>query len=384
MPYKVVQTIENGKICLSVVPNNWEKEGTLSWPPRSEASSMLDENSVPGKNWSTFPCIVKRICNTYKAAGLAVKAMENVTDTDEEVPTRVIPLPQENDAVLDLNHLMEVDGDSTAVVSPITVTISDNAMADRISLTDVNASFLLKNDNEEVIKNQAKIMEILQDVQNTQKRILQQLARHEVQFIELLNKMADCSVTTMTRTNCESSVEERFPPIKTVEELFQLEDNLKDPEFRSKYYKIMSTLCSPGLGAKGTNICYKVIDYFFTRELLTLVSWSGNSGDQNEKIAFKFFTQTRQMFFSVIHNADSTISQLETDNFMKAIIKNSRQRFQATLKPVSVSTPTNRKKRTTNSKSLSDAAESNIECAADVEVEQHSVNVDEQLLISHI
>ncbi|KAF9406096.1 hypothetical protein HW555_013402 [Spodoptera exigua] len=135
MPYKVVQTIENGKICLSVVPNNWEKEGTLSWPPRSEASSILDENSVPGKNWSTFPCIVKRICNTYKAAGLAVKAMENVTDTDEEVPTRVIPLPQENDAVLDLNHLMEVDGDSTAVVSPITVTISDNAMADRISLT---------------------------------------------------------------------------------------------------------------------------------------------------------------------------------------------------------------------------------------------------------
>ncbi|KAF9406799.1 hypothetical protein HW555_012938, partial [Spodoptera exigua] len=224
------------------------ERGTLSWPPRSEASSILDENSVPGKNWSTFPCIVKRICNTYKAAGLA---------------------------------------------------------ADRISLTDVNASFLLKNDNEEVIKNQAKIMEILQDVQNTQKRILQQLARHEVQFIELLNKMADCSVTTMTRTNCESSVEERFPPIKTVEELFQLEDNLKDPEFRSKYYKIRS------LGAKGTNICYK-----------------------------------------------------------------------ATLKPVSVSTPTNRKKRTTNTKSLSDAAESNIECAADVEVEQHSVNVDEQLFVT--
>jgi hypothetical protein len=84
------------------------------------------------------------------------------------------------------------------------------------------------------------------------------------------------------------------------------------------------------------------------------------------------------MFFSIIHNADSTISQLETDNFMRAIIKNSRQRFQATIKPVSASTPTSRKKRTNNnSKSLSDAAESHTERAADVEVEQPLVIVDE-------
>lgn len=129
MPYKIVQTIENGKICLSVIPNNWEKEGTLSWPPRSEASSMLDENSVPGKNWSSFPCIVKRTCNTYKAARLELKTMENETDTEEEVPTQVIQLQQDNDVVLNLNHLMQVDSDSTAIVTPITVTTSrDNAM----------------------------------------------------------------------------------------------------------------------------------------------------------------------------------------------------------------------------------------------------------------
>ncbi|XP_048481521.1 uncharacterized protein LOC125489538 [Plutella xylostella] len=380
MPYKVVQTIEGGKICLSVVPSNWEKEGTLSWPKRSEASSMLDETSVPGKNWSTYACILKRTCSTYKTAGLAVKSMENVTDTDEEVPTRAIQRPQENHAVLDLNHLMEVEGDSTAVVSPITVTISDNAMADRISLTDVNASFLLKADNDEVIKNQLKILEVLEELQNTQKKILQQLAKHEVQFMELSNKMAECSVATTARKNCEgSAVEEHFPPLKTVEELYKLEENLKDVEFRTKYFKMMSSLCSPGLGAKGTNICYKIVDYFFSRELLTLVSWSGNSRDQNEKIAFKFFAHTRQMIFSIIHNADSTISQLETDNFMRAIIKNSRQRFQATIKPVSASTPTSRKKRTNNnsSKSLSDAAESHTERAADVEVEQPLVNVDE-------
>lgn len=141
--------------------------------------------------------------------------------------------------------------------------------------------------------------------------------------------MADYSVTT-TGTNRECSVKERIPPLKTVEELFQLEDNLKNPEFRSIYFKIMSTLCSPGLGAIGTNVCYKII------ELLTLISWCGNFGlYQNVKVAFKFFAQTRHMFFSVIDNADPTISQLETDDFIKSIIENSRQRFQATIKPVS-------------------------------------------------
>lgn len=59
---------------------------------------------------------------------------------------------------------------------------------------------------------------------NTQKKNLQQLAKHDVQYNELLNKMADYSVTT-TGTNRECSVEKRIPPLKTVEQLFQLEDN---------------------------------------------------------------------------------------------------------------------------------------------------------------
>lgn len=248
---------------------------------------------------------------------------------------------------------------------------------DHISLNDVNTSFLLRNDNDELMKNQVKILEVLQDVQNTQKKILQQLARHEVQYNELLNKLADYSVTT-TRTNRADSVEERFSPLETVEELFQLEENLKNPEFRLKYFKIMSSLCSPGLGAKGTNICYKIIDYFFSRELLTLVSWSGNSRDQNEKVAFKFLTQTRQMFFSVLHNADPNISQLETDNFIKTIIKNSKQRFNATLKPLSVSTLKNHTKRSNNANAQNDAVESSIEPTADVDVQQPTANDDVQ------
>lgn len=100
------------------------RKRALSFGPQGQASSMLDENSVPGKNWSTFQCIIKRICNTYKAARLELKAMENVTDTEEEV-TQVIQLQQENDVVLNLNHIMQVDDN---IVTPITEITSDNAM----------------------------------------------------------------------------------------------------------------------------------------------------------------------------------------------------------------------------------------------------------------
>ncbi|CAK1587688.1 unnamed protein product [Parnassius mnemosyne] len=150
---------------------------------RSEARSMLDENSVPGNNWSTYPCIVKRTCSTYKEARREVKAMENVTDTKEETQhTDVIQLSEIND-VLDLSHLLQDGVNIAAISTPITVT-NNNAMADRITLNDVNTSFLLKADDE-VVKNQGKILEILQDVQSNQIKIIQQLVMHEVLLNEL-------------------------------------------------------------------------------------------------------------------------------------------------------------------------------------------------------
>lgn len=53
------------------------------------------------------------------------------------------------------------------------------------------------------------------------KKNLQELARHKVQFIKLLNKMADCSVRYYNDKNQLGAgralyVEERFPPIKAV------------------------------------------------------------------------------------------------------------------------------------------------------------------------
>lgn len=84
MPFKVVQTIERGTICISAVPSGWEKDGTLWWPPKSQMGAVLDENSAPKDKWKSFSCIVKRQFKTYKEASEEAEKMEAETDTEQE------------------------------------------------------------------------------------------------------------------------------------------------------------------------------------------------------------------------------------------------------------------------------------------------------------
>ena len=34
MPFKIIQTIEDGEMCLCVVPVGWESDGVLRWPKK--------------------------------------------------------------------------------------------------------------------------------------------------------------------------------------------------------------------------------------------------------------------------------------------------------------------------------------------------------------
>lgn len=89
MPFKVVQTIENGKICISAVPSGWEVDGTLWWPPKSQSGNICIENSTPKQKWTSYSCVVKRQYNTYKEATAEAERMEAETDTEtDEIDTR--------------------------------------------------------------------------------------------------------------------------------------------------------------------------------------------------------------------------------------------------------------------------------------------------------
>ena len=62
MSFKIVKTIENGSVRLSIVPDKWEQEGILFWPPKTTKYSdklIKDPNSVPSIDWQMMHCSVK-------------------------------------------------------------------------------------------------------------------------------------------------------------------------------------------------------------------------------------------------------------------------------------------------------------------------------------
>ena len=88
MPFKIVETIENGNVYLCVIPHCWEDNGTLYWPPgKYSANSMRkDEASQPNlESWSKQPCTVKRQgIASFSEASKIEERMSQFSDTEEE------------------------------------------------------------------------------------------------------------------------------------------------------------------------------------------------------------------------------------------------------------------------------------------------------------
>lgn len=86
MPFKIVQTIEAGEICLAVVPAGWENKGILYWPRKSAVAKLsLDENSLPEPSWEQMNCIKKREFATRKEAEYELDLMQLVSETETEM-----------------------------------------------------------------------------------------------------------------------------------------------------------------------------------------------------------------------------------------------------------------------------------------------------------
>lgn len=84
MPFKIVQTIEDGETCLSVVPAKWETNGMLFWPKRHlfEKFSRNEESIPDKKKWEQMKCVKKREFHSRKEAEAELERMEQVSDTE--------------------------------------------------------------------------------------------------------------------------------------------------------------------------------------------------------------------------------------------------------------------------------------------------------------
>lgn len=88
MPFKIIQTIESGEICLTVVPSGWETNGILRWPKKHLVGKLSQiEGSIPDENWEKMICVKKREFKTRKQADDELERMETQPDTEvEDIP----------------------------------------------------------------------------------------------------------------------------------------------------------------------------------------------------------------------------------------------------------------------------------------------------------
>lgn len=185
-----------------------------------------------------------------------------------------------------------------------------------------------------IISNQEKILE-------NQHKIMQTLAKiltHAEYSSQAINDGAfDKPSPNTTHMN------ESFDPVSTLEQLDELEASLKDNNTMQKYIRSMSFICGVNGKSNGVDCCYKLVDYFISRQFLLQCSWTGNtrtlegkvapdgepSTEDNGKVGLKFYKKFRALFFNLIMLADKDFSEIDCDNFFKRIMKNSKQRVVA-------------------------------------------------------
>lgn len=85
MPFKVVQTMERGRLRLTAVPDRWERDGMLFWPKNKQDKLRRVENCDPDQTWTPINCIVKRNnLRTFKDAENEIDAMSDRSDTETD------------------------------------------------------------------------------------------------------------------------------------------------------------------------------------------------------------------------------------------------------------------------------------------------------------
>lgn len=149
----------------------------------------------------------------------------------------------------------------------------------------------------------------------------------------LTSFMYECFNTTpeLDFSSIQPPKNQLFDPVDSHEEIAELEDKLKNVDYFSQVVNSMSFICGKNGDGIGLDCCYKLIDYFITRQFANQCSWTGNTRTPSGtgKVPLKFYENFRKCFRSVVTLADSKFTETDCDDFFKRILKNSAQRINA-------------------------------------------------------
>ncbi|XP_058836255.1 uncharacterized protein LOC131692899 isoform X2 [Topomyia yanbarensis] len=355
MSFKILQTMEEGEQCLCIVPSAWEKDGILWWPKATGAAKLLrDEYSHPTSKWQQMVCIQKREYRTLLEAESELERMEALSDTETEemvsfknsCTRRVAPKTSMKHFLKDFNGILQpADYNFQSVQGEVPGTLEDTGTPNTFYLPSTVLEEEMSAANIETIDNTSCQAVSLEDIATNQARIIDNqnkmitvLAQLKASF-DYLNEKVMQMESGPDKSASEVYTKDFFKPVESLEMLDDLESILKDETVISRYVKNMSYICGTTSKEDGIDCCYRLIDYFMTRQFLTRCTWTGISRDNtasvelNEesepqmKIPFMTYRRVRLLFLKLVLQADSSFTAMKCDEFFKRVLKISKQRL---------------------------------------------------------
>lgn len=128
----------------------------------------------------------------------------------------------------------------------------------------------------------------------------------------------------------------KLVPIKTDQDLEALNLLLFDDEIFKMFVESMSKFAGKSGAKNGQKVALTVIDNFFDREFLLECSWTGASKGKSDKVMkkinFSSYKKVILSFSETVRNADDRFSIDEGEIFIRAQLRNSKNRFEQTKK----------------------------------------------------
>ncbi|XP_035893292.1 uncharacterized protein LOC118503749 [Anopheles stephensi] len=321
MPYAVVETIDAfGNKELLAAPEHWiqsQENGKqyLCWPNVRNITTLNalleDESSVPSLMWEKHECTVKRRCICSLALANATlegiqKLTENKTTAERTTPTKspdtnltrnIVRVTSLAKQMEDSNH-----GQENLVEPKIELTfdpLGEGKITPKVSEMFNELKRQIDANQEEMTK---KMNEGFYRIQKTLVGLMHKQPE-QGQSIGNAASSTRAMVTASKRNECIN-----MKPIKTIEEMNDLETQLKDDTYRRQVFSWIDSVVSYERNPECRMM--EILDLLFDRHFLPNFSWTGASAKGVKKHAFGDYRNILQLFAYAgttnVHRADRT------------------------------------------------------------------------------
>ncbi|XP_050497710.1 uncharacterized protein LOC126878855 isoform X2 [Diabrotica virgifera virgifera] len=359
--FKIVETIEAGRSVLTVVPHKWIKNKILFWPPKNVKNLIKDVNSTPDITWNKIICRIKR--NYYKnriAAETELLEMSGgsaTSSTDSEVLGEmkeknkvrntkkvtsqqnfetlfasssskfcsfqpIIPEETPEPVVESENIILETNFSDEAIISP-------EAIANAQFLNVIEQPLIGEESKNDIIN---KLNDIEQKFNQFKNDITESVKDMLVKAVAAIKSDFDAKLLSAMQNfknnhQDDDNIQFEFHAVSTSQELSQLEDNLKDPNYEKKvrnYFK--KIIGNTPDTSNGLDTCYSIVDYFFEKKFMVQCSWTGGSRSNTEKCCIKNCKNILEVFFTIVQSSNKDFSKALLKKFIIGITRNAKKR----------------------------------------------------------